>query len=120
MSTASDVRRRVFVAAALSLLTAAAAVAAPAPALAPGVEAAKDLAPATTAYVVTNATPVYRTPQYDPEKATGETIPRGQRLQVLGEANMGAFLLVGRDGKGVGYVPRSLVCPVNLCPNVQG
>ena len=42
------------------------------------------------------------------------------RLQILGEAQMGGFLLVGRGGTGGGYVPRSLVCPVNLCPGVQG
>ena len=100
--------------------SAASALAADAPALANGVEPAKDLKPASTRYVVTNATPLYRAPAYDPEGQTGQMLARGERPQILGEANMGAFLLVGRDGRGVGYVPRSLVCPVDLCPNVEG
>lgn len=109
---------------AASLIAAAAttalAGAAPAPSLAPGIEAAKDLAPSSTAYVVTNTTTLYKGPQYDPNGQTGEEVKRGERLQILGEAGMGGFLLVAKGGKGVGYVPRSLVCPVNLCPNVQG
>ncbi|OYX34715.1 MAG: hypothetical protein B7Y99_04990 [Caulobacterales bacterium 32-69-10] len=109
-------------AAAFALLaaTSASAAVATAPPLAPGVELAKDLTPSTTQYVVTNTTPVYRAAQYDPAQQTGLTVERGERLQTLGETTMGAFLLIGRNGTGVGYVPRSLVCPVNLCTDVQG
>lgn len=105
----------------LCALTApAGADAAPSPPLAPGIQPAQDFTPARTAYVVTNATPLYRSPAYGTDNATGETLARGARPQVLGQANAGLYLLVGRDGRGVGYAPRSLLCPVDLCPAVKG
>ena len=91
----------------------------PPPRLAPGVEAAKDLVAPKTRYVVTNGTPIYRTPAYAPGQETGQELKRGDHPQILGETNMGGDLLVGRNGVGVGYVPRGLLCPVNLCPNVS-
>ncbi len=104
--------------AAASLAPAIAAAQA-APALAPGVERAPDLKPVTTQYVVTNGTPIYRTPSYAPDQETGQALKRGEHPQILGEANMGGYLLVGRGGRGVGYVPRSLLCPTALCGDVK-
>ncbi|MGZ3275586.1 MAG: hypothetical protein ACXU82_01195 [Caulobacteraceae bacterium] len=94
--------------------------AAPSPPLAPGVEPAQDFAPARAPYVVTNPTPLYRSPAYGKDNTTGETLQRGSRPEILGEANAGLYLLVGRGGRGVGYAPRSLLCPVALCPAVKG
>ncbi len=105
----------------LCALTAPATVgAAPSPPLAPGVQSVGDFTPTRTAYVVTNATPLFRSPAYGSDNVTGETLVRGARPQILGEADAGLYLLVGRNGKGVGYAPRSLLCPVDLCPDVRG
>ncbi len=90
------------------------------PPLQPGVQAAEDFTPAHTSYVVANATPLYRTPAYGTDNTTGETLQRGARPEILGEANAGLYVLVGRGGRGVGYAPLSLLCPVNLCPTVKG
>ena len=89
------------------------------PPLAPGVQSAPDFTPTRTAYVVTNATPLYRSPAYGTDNTTGESLQRGARPQILGEANAGLYLLVGRAGQGVGYAPRSLLCPVDLCADVR-
>jgi len=97
-----------------------AAAAAASPPLAAGVQPAPDFAPTQKAYVVTNATPLYRTPAYGSDNTTGVTLERGARPQILGEADAGLYLLVGRDGRGIGYAPRSLLCPVDLCPAVKG
>ena len=108
------------IAAAGIVLSAPTAVgAASSPPLAPGVQAAPDFTPTRTRYVVTNATPLYRSPAYGTDNTTGETLKRGSRPEVLGQANLGLYLLVGRDGRGVGYAPRSLLCPVDLCPSIK-
>ena len=88
------------------------------PPLAAGIQSAQDFSPTHAAYVVTNPTPLYRSPAYGSDNTTGESLQRGARPQILGEANAGLYLLVGRSGQGVGYAPRSLLCPVDLCPGV--
>ena len=87
--------------------------------LAAGVGAASDLTPTAKSFVVASDTPLYRNPHYDPAEVTEVVLRRGERPQILGEANMGLYLLVGRGGKGIGYAPRSLLCPVNLCPDIK-
>jgi hypothetical protein len=89
------------------------------PPLAPGIQPAQDFSPTHSAYVVTNATPLYHSPAYGSDNTTGESLQRGARPQILGEANAGLYLLVGRAGQGIGYAPRSLLCPVELCPEVR-
>ena len=89
------------------------------PPLAPGVQPAADLSPTHARYVVASATPLYRSPAYGPDNTTGQTLQRGQRPEVLGEANEGIYLLIGRQGRGIGYAPRSLLCPVELCPALK-
>lgn len=106
--------------AAVILVTPVPVGAASPPPLQPGVQSPQDFTPTHTSYVVTNATPLYRAPAYGTDNTTGETLERGTRPEVLGEANAGLYLLAGRGGRGVGYAPRSLVCPVNLCPTVKG
>ena len=85
------------------------------PALAPGVQAAADRTAPKGAYVVMNGTPLYRTPYYDPAQQTGQSLNRGERPQVVAEANQGLWLLIGRNGRGIGYAPRSLLCPATVC-----
>ena len=93
--------------------------AASSPPLAAGVQSAPDFSPNHATYVVANATPLYRSPAYGSDNTTGETLQRGARPQILGEANAGLYVLVGRAGQGVGYAPRSLLCPVDLCPDIK-
>jgi hypothetical protein len=89
------------------------------PPLAAGIRPAADWAAPKTSYVVANSTALYRAPVYDPAEDTGLALRRGERPQVLAEANQGLWLLVGRGGRGVGYAPRSLLCPTDLCPNIK-
>ena len=89
------------------------------PPLADGVQPAQDWARPKTAYVVASDTPLYRVAGYDPAQQTGETLKRGQRPQVLAEANQGLYLLIGRNGQGVGYAPRGLLCPAAVCREIK-
>ncbi len=66
-----------------------------------------------------DATLLYRGPAYGLDNATGETLQRDALPQILGEANPGLYLPVGRGGQGVDYAPRSLLCPVEGCPEVR-
>lgn len=91
-----------------------------APPLAPGVQRAADWQAPKQAYVVANETPLSRVPAYDPAQVTSETLKRGDRPQVLAEANRGLYLLIGRNGQGIGYAPRSLLCPADLCRDIKG
>ena len=104
-------------AAALALSVPPTAAASPSrpPPLAVGVEAAADWQPTAETYVVANETPVFKTPSYSADQETGVVLKRGENPQVLGQANSGLWLLIGRAGKGIGYAPRSLLCPANLC-----
>ncbi len=116
----SSTRALIALAAVAVLAAAPAALAQGAPPLAPGVQPARDITPTTTRYVVTNGTAVYRAPGYFPDQTTGLELKRGEHPQILGAADMDLYLLVGRDGKGVGYVPRSLLCPQTVCRDVKG
>ena len=89
------------------------------PAYAPGVQPAPDLTPAKTPYVVANELTLYKVPAYDPDKVTGITLKRGDRPEVLGEANRGTWILVGKDHKGIGYASRGLMCPQSACANLR-
>ena len=62
---------------------------------------------------------LFRTPAYDPAQETGAVLKRGERPQILAEANQDLWLLVGRNGRGIGYAPRSLLCPTDLCPHIK-
>lgn len=109
----------------VSLAAAAALMAAPAlaqavkPTLAPGIQAAPQYSAPQGAYVVTNGTPLFKQPAYLPGTETGAELMRGERPTVLAEAQGGLWLLIGKDGKGIGYAPRSLMCPAKLCPGVR-
>ena len=103
-----------------TLCFAAAAAFLAAPALATGVMAAPQYIPAQGDYVVTNATPLYQQPVYRSGTETGVTLTRGEHPKVLAETDGGLWLLIGgSNGKGIGYAPRSLMCPAKLCPGVK-
>ena len=116
MRRRSPLRRSVIAAAALAALLAAAAQAQP---LAANVQKAAQIDPPKAAYVVVGDTPLYSVAAYDPDKMTGESLKRGQRPQVLGEASGGLWILIGKGGAGIGYASRSLLCPANLCPDIR-
>jgi hypothetical protein len=107
--------------AAAALLTAAPALAQTAvhPVLATGVMPAPQYIPAQGDYVVTNATPLYRQPVFRSGTETGVALQRGEHPKVLAETDGGLWLLIGKDGKGIGYAPRSLMCPAKLCPGLR-
>lgn len=93
----------------LAVLTAAPAQAAPDMKLAKGVARPADMAPAAETYVAAVDTPVFaKLDVYGPK--TG-AVKRGQKLDVLAEAQTHDWVLLGAKGVGVGWLPRSLVTP---------
>lgn len=89
------------------------------PALAAGVAVAPAYVAPRGSYLVANGTPLYRQPVWMPGAETGVELKRGEHPQVLAETDEGLWLLIGRDGQGIGYAPRSLLCPVKACPDVK-
>lgn len=110
----------------LALLAAAAALmAGPAlaqvvhPKLAPGVTAAPAYVAPKGDYVVTNGARLFKQPAWLPGTETGVELKRGEHPQVLGETDEGLWLLIGRNGQGIGYASRSLLCPAKTCTDVK-
>lgn len=97
------------------VLTAAAALAADVSPdslkFAPGVTKAMEgfETPATT-YVVANPTNVFSDHFYYDTKVTGE-LKRGERVQALAKVKGYDWVLIGRNGTGIGYVPISMLAP---------
>lgn len=65
----------------------------------------------TTKYVVANSTDIFIDVRLS-GKTTGH-LERGQDVSVLAVPKDWDWLLVGRDGVGIGYVPRGAVAPAN-------
>jgi hypothetical protein len=80
------------------------------PRLAPGVAKADAYHAPSQKYVAAFDQPIYAEMNVY-GRATDQTVKRGQRLDVIAYASRGNWLLVGRNGEGVGYVPRSLATP---------
>ena len=92
-----------------ALLAAVPALAQVSPKLAPGVFRASDFTPPAEPYVAAVDTPFYKTLNvYGP---VAGAVKRGEKLQVLAEASDHDWVLLGKGGLGVGYLPRSLVTP---------
>lgn len=89
------------------------------PELAAGIQSAPDYSPPQGPYVVANGTPLYKQPAYIPGGETSVTLKRGERPTILAEGQQGLWLLVGQNGRGIGWAPRSLLCPVKLCPSIK-
>jgi len=83
--------------------------------LAPGVIKASEgfeTAPVQT-YVVANPTNIFGNHFYYDSKVTGE-LKLGEKVQPLAKVKGYDWVLVGKNGQGVGYVPISMLAPENL------
>ena len=80
---------------------------------APGVTKASEgyETPAAT-YVVANPTSVFANHFYFDSKVTGE-LKRGERVEALAKVKGYDWVLVGKNGRGIGYVPISMLAPDN-------
>jgi hypothetical protein len=65
--------------------------------------------PATT-YIVANPTNVFSDHFYYGSKVTGE-LKRGEKAEVLAKVKGYEWVLVGKNGTGIGYVPISMLSP---------
>ena len=81
--------------------------------LAPGVVSAKEgyETPATT-YVVANPTSTFSDHFYFDTKVTGE-LKRGDKVDALAKVKGYDWILVGRNGTGIGYVAISMLSPAD-------
>ena len=100
-----------FGAAALAQTSPAPAAAAPAPKLGPGVKTPEaGFEPAVGKFVVANPTPTFS--DVSPYSSqTGPYLKLGQPVTLLAKVRNCDWFLVGRDGVGIGYVPRDLLKP---------
>jgi len=79
--------------------------------LAPGVTKAPEgfeTPPAT--YIVANPTSIFNNHFYYDTKVTGE-LKRGEHVQALAKVKGYDWVLVGKNGMGIGYVPISMLAP---------
>jgi hypothetical protein len=96
-----------------------AATAAFAAASAPGgIRLANNVVPApfgyeaiTTQYVVAEPTPLYVSPYIYPGTVNNEQLKPGQAVDALAKAKTYDWILVGKDGIGIGYIPISRLTP---------
>jgi hypothetical protein len=65
--------------------------------------------PATT-YIVANGTNIYSDHSFTGTQVTGE-LKRGDRIDVLAKVKGWDWVLVGKDGTGIGYVSISMLSP---------
>lgn len=65
--------------------------------------------PATT-YIVANPTSIYSDHYFFNTKTTGE-LKRGEKIDVLAKVKDWDWVLVGKNGTGVGYVAISMLSP---------
>jgi hypothetical protein len=80
------------------------------PRLAAGVQTAPAYYTPAEPYVAAVDTPVYLDMNVY-GRPSGQELKRGQKVDVLAYTQQGHWLLVGRNGEGVGYVPRARVTP---------
>ncbi|HYM17174.1 MAG TPA: hypothetical protein VEU06_01315 [Micropepsaceae bacterium] len=101
----------------VAAFTAVAAMAADIPVnslkLAAGVVAAKEgYETPPTSYVVANPTSTFSDHFYFDTKATGD-LKRGDKVDALAKVKGYDWILVGRNGTGIGYVPISMLSPAD-------
>ena len=65
----------------------------------------------TTQYVVAEATPLYVSPYVFPGTVNKEQMQPGQAVDALAKAKAYDWILVGKDGIGIGYIPISRLTP---------
>ncbi len=83
--------------------------------LAPNIARAEDLSAPKGGYVITNETPLYKAPTSMVSDELGVSLKVGEKPQIIAEAQAGVWLLVGKDGTGIGYISRGLACPTSIC-----
>jgi hypothetical protein len=96
----------------------AATVAFAAASAADGIRLANDVVPApfgyeaiTTKYVVAESTPLYVSPYVYPGTVNNDKLKPGQAVDTLAKAKGYDWILVGKDGIGIGYIPISRLAP---------
>jgi hypothetical protein len=85
----------------------------PAPPMAANVTRAAAYNAVTTQYVVANPTNIYNNHFVYGATVVGE-LARGARVEALAKVAGYEWVLVGRNGQGIGYVPISMLSPANL------
>jgi uncharacterized protein YgiM (DUF1202 family) len=80
--------------------------------LAPGVVKAEGYETPATTYIVANGTNVYSGHSFFDTKVTGE-LKRGDHVDVLAKVKGWEWVLVGKDGTGIGYVSISMLSPAD-------
>jgi hypothetical protein len=65
-----------------------------------------------TAYIVANPTRVFNDKSWFGTTATGE-LKRGERVEVLAKVKGYDWVLVGKDGTGIGHVAISMLSPAD-------
>ena len=93
--------------------TAMAAAAAVNPTLGAGVTKAAGYEAPPTQYIVANPTNVFDNHFMYGTKVVGE-LARGTRVEALAKVTGYEWVLIGRNGQGIGYVPISMLWPANL------
>jgi len=78
--------------------------------LAPGVVKAAGYETIDTKYVVANGTSIYSDHAFH-SMPVGRELKRGDRVDVLAKVKGWEWVLVGRDGMGIGYVSISMLSP---------
>jgi hypothetical protein len=80
--------------------------------LAPAVAKAAGYETPATTYIVANSTNVYSAPSLVDTKVTGQ-LKRGDHVDVLAKVKGWEWVLVGKDGTGIGYVTISMLSPAD-------
>jgi hypothetical protein len=65
----------------------------------------------TTPYVVAEPTPLYISPYIFPGTVTNDKLQPGQPVDILAKAKGYDWILVGKNGIGIGYMPLSRLTP---------
>ena len=99
--------------AALTAVSAMADVTADSLKIAPGVtKAMEGFETPATSYIVANPTNVFSDHSFFGTKVTGE-LKRGEHVEALAKVKGYDWILVGKNGVGLGYVPISMLCPAD-------
>lgn len=82
------------------------------------VRLANDVVPApfgyeaiTTKYIVAEPTPLYISPYIYPGSVNNTKLKPGQAVEILAKAKGYDWILVGKNGIGIGYIPISRLTP---------
>lgn len=78
--------------------------------IAPGVVVASGYETPAASYIVANSTNIYSDLSVYGPNVTGE-LKRGEKVETLAKVKGWEWLLVGRQGTGIGYVPISMLAP---------